>query len=397
MMVDTHVIKFGGACLESTEDYVEAARIVVEQAQNKKNVIAVVSAMRHCTDQLQNALDNLNRHTPSDVAAQLLATGDLQSAALLTAAICGHGVAAKLLASHQIGLVGTGSPLRSRLVSFDSDHLHSVIKRNRVVVLPGGHATDDRGTVVMLGRNSSDLTAVCVAAAVGSRSCQIVSNVLGIHTADPSIVSNPPLIKNIDYQTALEVARSGARVLCPRAIRLACTNHIEIHCTGPPPALQPGTVVGPVAGSTESIVVAATTSEIWRINDVHDIRTVEQNLERESIEPLLILRGDESFVVVPHGFSAAMTDRLCGARGQLTDLRLLSLIRDSQEPERMLVAAEILIDATRRCHAASNEPTEVLPVLPAARGHTSGRYGHTAATTDCNKEAGHARLRRLHR
>src|SRR5262249_4174346 len=169
----------------------------------------------------------LNWYPPSDIAAQLLATGDLQSAALLAAAISRQGVAARLLPSHRTGLVGTGSPLRSRLVSFDADYLRAMTRESRVVVIPGGHATNNRGTVVMLGRNSSDLTAVCVAAAVGSQSCQIVSDVLGIHTADPTVVPNPQLINNIGYQTALEIARSGARVLHPHAIRLARSNHIE--------------------------------------------------------------------------------------------------------------------------------------------------------------------------
>ncbi|MBV9252528.1 MAG: hypothetical protein JO227_25210 [Acetobacteraceae bacterium] len=345
----------------STEDYLEAARIVVERAETGGRVVVVVSAMRNCTDKLQKALDHLNRHPPSDVAAQLLATGDLQSAALLTAAICDQGVTARLLPSHRIGVVGAGSPLRSKLVSFNAEHLHTVLRKSRVVVLPGGHATNNQGTVVMLGRNSSDLTAVCIAAAVGSRSCQIVSSVLGIHTADPSVILNPPLIKTIDYKTAFEVARSGARVLHPQAIRLACTNQIRIRCTGPPPALQPGTIVGPFEDySHELIVVAATTSETWRIDDVRNIRTLEKSLERESIESLLVLRGHERYVVVPYGFSAATTDRICGVHGRLTNLRLLSLIRGSQEPERILVPAENLVDEARRRHASIHELTEVI-------------------------------------
>lgn len=352
-MIDSTVIKFGGACFETTEDYAEAARIVVERAQIVGRVVVVVSAMHNCTALLQNALDVVNRHASPYVAAQLLATGDLQSAALLTAAVSAEGMTARLLPSHHTGLVGTGPALRSQLVSCDVEYLRTMTQHNRVVVLPGGQATGDHGMVVMLGRNSSDLTAVCVAAAVGSRSCQIISGVPGIHTADPAIVPNPRLIDTIDYQTVLEIGRSGARVLHPQAVRMARVNRIEIRCAGHPPTLLAGTVVGPFGGSSESIVVAATSSEVWRINGTRNLRKIETDLEREFIEPLLIVRDSESFVVVPNGFYAPMTDRICSGRGTRTDLRLLSLIRPGQEPERMLVPSASLVQEARRCHKRS--------------------------------------------
>lgn len=349
-MAETAVIKFGGACFERIVDYTAAARVVTVRARAGERVVVVVSAIRNGTSLLQTTLSSLNRHPAPHVAAQLLTTGDLQSAALLAAAISAEGVPARLLPSHRTGLRGAGSPLRARLVDYEADYLRAMVRDHRVVVLPGGQATDEQGMVVMLGRNSSDLTAVCVAAALGSRTCHIVSDVLGVHTADPVMVSDPPLIEAVDYQTVLEAGHSGARVLHPQAVRMAREHRIEIHCTGRPPAMTQGTVVGPFPTSSESIVVAAAASEVWRVKGMRSLERTETELRRESIDSVPIVGPGDPFLVVPDDFSAATTERICGSRGVRTDLRMLSLIRPGREPERLLVPAADLAEHARRCH-----------------------------------------------
>jgi aspartate kinase len=354
-MAETTVIKFGGACFAGPSDYTGVAQVVADRTRDGGRVVVVVSAMHRHTAELQAALDAIDPNPPPEAAAQVLTTGDLQSAALLAAAVGATGVRAELLPSHNVGLRASGSPLRAQLAGVNGAYLREMVRDHQVVVLPGGQATDSgttdhHATVVMLGRNSSDLTAVCIAAALRIRTCHIVSGVLGVFTADPVLVPNARLIDSVDYRTVLEAGRSGARVLHPQAVRMARTNRIEIRCAGRPPEMPPGTRVGPFRSNSEPIVVAAADSGVWRLDGVDEMQEVQTELQAESIESLPVHHEGAWHVVVTDDFSEALARTVCGRRGTQTGLRLLSVIQPGIAPERHLVPADALVEAARRAH-----------------------------------------------
>lgn len=355
-MAGTSVMKFGGACFETADDYADAARVITDRTRDGGRVVAVVSAMRNATAVLQGTLDAIDPDPEPEIAAQLLTSGDLQSAALLTAAVAATGTPAELLPSHHVGLRGCGSPLRARLADVDGAYLREMTRDHQVVVLPGGQATDygttdHHGTVVMLGRNSSDLTAVCVAAALHVHTCHIVSGVLGVFTADPSLVPDARVIEFVDYQTVLEAGRSGARVLHPQAVRMARAKRIEIYCAGRPPSTPQGTTVGSFGTTSEPIVVAAAHSDVWRLTGIDELQEVQAELLVETIDSVPVLHEDSWHLVIVDDFSREVAGTIGRRRGELTDLRLLSLIQPGQAPERRLVPAGWLVDEARRSHA----------------------------------------------
>ena len=81
-----------------------------------------------------------------------------------------------------------------------------------------------------LGRGGSDTTAVALAAALGGEVCEIYTDVEGVFTADPRIVSNARKLPVVSYEEMLEMASSGAKVLQLRSVEYARNHDVRIHC-----------------------------------------------------------------------------------------------------------------------------------------------------------------------
>jgi aspartate kinase len=118
------------------------------------------------------------------------------------------------------------------------------IKRGAIPILPGYIARDAAGRMTTMGRNSSDLTAAVIAAALGALSLTIYSDVCGIYTADPRVIQDARLIPALTYDEATRVADLGAKALHPRAVAplAAATIPLELRASFAPDA--PGTDIG---------------------------------------------------------------------------------------------------------------------------------------------------------
>jgi diaminopimelate decarboxylase/aspartate kinase len=86
------------------------------------------------------------------------------------------------------------------------------------VITQGFIARDDGGGTVLLGRGGSDTSAALFAAKLGAARCEIWTDVPGVFTADPRLLPQAMLVKQISYGEAQEIASMGAKVLHPRSI-----------------------------------------------------------------------------------------------------------------------------------------------------------------------------------
>jgi aspartate kinase len=105
------------------------------------------------------------------------------------------------------------------------DHL----KAGRIVVVAGFQGINERGEITTLGRGGSDTSAVALAAALGADVCEIYTDVEGIYTADPNVVTKARKIGRISYDEMLEVASLGAKVLQIRSVEFAKNYGVPIH------------------------------------------------------------------------------------------------------------------------------------------------------------------------
>src|SRR4051794_37287320 len=163
----------------------------------------------------------------------LLATGEHQSATLVSMALHALGVAAISLSGPQAGITTDGRYGRARIASIEPDRVRRELDGGKVVIVAGfqGRAEGDDvagADITTLGRGGSDTTAVALAARLDANRCQIFTDVRGIYTADPRIVSGARQLTIIGYEEMLELAHQGAQVMQTRAVELGWVNDVTI-------------------------------------------------------------------------------------------------------------------------------------------------------------------------
>ena len=254
------VLKFGGACFLSLDDFAVAARYCAERMRGGQPAVLVASAMSGTSGNVSELIRRLNPSAPSPLVAVAMGTADQLSAGLLAVALSAAGVRSCLLTFDRTGLVADGDAMDGTLRKLDGGPLTAALATCQAVVLPGGQGRDEAGRLVMLGRNSSDLSAVAAAVAAAAPVCEIFSEVPGVYSADPRLVPDARPIKRVPYQLATDMARCGAKILHREAVELAAAHNVRIVCRGRPPA---ATAVSEVcgAGQWQPAVVAAPASQ----------------------------------------------------------------------------------------------------------------------------------------
>jgi aspartate kinase len=159
----------------------------------------------------------------------LTANGETITAPLVAMCLQAMGVPAISLTGLQAGVRTSGQHSKARIREIATDRLKAELAEGRVCVVAGFQGVTETMEITTLGRGGSDTTAVALAAALGSKSCEIYTDVDGIYSADPRVVRHPRKISHISYEEMLELAAVGARVMHPRAVEIGELYGVEIH------------------------------------------------------------------------------------------------------------------------------------------------------------------------
>jgi aspartate kinase len=224
------VQKFGGTSVGDPERIRNVARRVVDTVKAGHRVAVVVSAMGGVTDRLVGLAREIGGAQPDPREYDVLvSTGEQQTIALLAMAIQQLGQPARSFTGGQMGLRTDASHTRARIERIDRDVLLETIDGGVVAVLAGFQGTDEAGNITTLGRGGSDTSAVAVAAALGADVCEIYTDVDGVFTTDPSMVSSARKLERISFDEMIEMASLGAKVLQIRSVRFAMRYGVPIH------------------------------------------------------------------------------------------------------------------------------------------------------------------------
>jgi aspartate kinase len=162
----------------------------------------------------------------------LLATGEHQSATLVSMALHALGVKAISLTGAQAGITTDGRYGKARIANIEPRRVRAELDDGNVVIVAGfqgqSAASVELAETTTLGRGGSDTTAVALAAALRADRCRIFTDVRGIYTADPRIAPEARQLEVIGYEEMLELAHQGAQVMQTRAVELAWVNDVEI-------------------------------------------------------------------------------------------------------------------------------------------------------------------------
>ena len=226
------VQKYGGTSVGSPERIKAVAQRVATAKRSGTDVVVVVSAMGHTTDELiglaaQVSPDARRRHARE--LDMLLTAGERIAMSLTAMAIADCGIEAISLTGSQAAILTDESHTVARIQEVRADRVRAELARGRVVIVAGFQGVSRLSReVTTLGRGGSDTTAVALAAALGADRCDIFTDVDGVFTADPRRVRAARILPEIRYEDMIELAASGAQVMHPRAVEIGARYNVPI-------------------------------------------------------------------------------------------------------------------------------------------------------------------------
>ncbi|MDX9688864.1 MAG: aspartate kinase [Proteobacteria bacterium] len=280
------VVKFGGTSVGNVDRIKNAASKVAQEIRRGNKVAVVVSAMAGVTDQLLDYCHNVAPHPNRREVDAVVATGEQVNAGLMALALEQRGINARSWHGWQVAIKTDSNHTRARILNIDTEAMRKQLDKGEVAVVAGFQGVTEDGRITTLGRGGSDTSAVALAAALKADRCDIYTDVDGVYTADPRIVTKAKKLSIISYEEMLELAGLGAKVLQTRSVEMSLRYRMPIQVLSTfenqVGSELPGTLVtnedltmenNPVTGIAHSIADARLT-----IVDVSDVPGVAASI-----------------------------------------------------------------------------------------------------------------------
>ena len=222
------VQKFGGTSVASIERMEQITKYIGRAYDEGYGVVVVSSAMAGVTDSLIDLAKSADPVPPEREMDVLLSTGEQQAIALLSMVLRKKGYPAVSLCGWQVPIITDDVHTKARIKKVGVNRIKSLVEEGKIPVVAGFQGITEGGDITTLGRGGSDTTAVALAVALNC-DCEIYTDVSGIFTADPRIVSNARKIDYISYEEMLEMASLGAKVMQIRSVEFAAKYGVRIH------------------------------------------------------------------------------------------------------------------------------------------------------------------------
>ncbi|OGT44390.1 MAG: aspartate kinase [Gammaproteobacteria bacterium RIFCSPHIGHO2_12_FULL_40_19] len=222
------VQKFGGTSVGTLDRISRVADIIATTQRAGHDVVVVVSAMSGETDRLIQMANQLSKNPHAREFDALVSTGECVSAALLTIALREKNIAACSLTGKQAQIFTSDAHRRAHITHIAIDTMKGLLAEKTIPVITGFQGVNAMGDVTTLERGGSDTSAVAIAAALKANECQIFTDVAGVYTSDPRIISDARLLDRITYTEMLALASLGAKVLHRQAVEFAKKHHIPV-------------------------------------------------------------------------------------------------------------------------------------------------------------------------
>lgn len=222
------VMKFGGTSMAGMERIRNVAKRVKHVVEQGNEVAVVVSAMAGETDRLVGFCKEASAlYDPAEYDV-VVASGEQVTSGLLAMTLKAMGVDARSWLGWQLPIRTVEAHTKARIRSIDTDGLVAAMSAGQVAVIPGFQGMMETGRVATLGRGGSDTSAVAVAAAIKADRCDIYTDVNGVYTTDPRIVSRARKLDMVTYEEMLELASVGSKVLQTRSVELAMKEQVRV-------------------------------------------------------------------------------------------------------------------------------------------------------------------------
>jgi aspartate kinase len=226
----TVVVKLGGSIFVGEDSYREVAAFFVRRLREcvQERLLVVVSARNGLTDELESLARRITGEPDSRTLDLLWATGEMRSVALLTLHLKDMGIAAVGLNIHETGLRLDGASIERPGIEVIPQQIERELREHSVVVVPGFFGMHDGGAIASLGRGGSDLSAVLLADELDASQCELIKDVSGYFTTDPSIDPAAEHLPNVSYERAIAMADDGCELVQRKALEAARLRRLRL-------------------------------------------------------------------------------------------------------------------------------------------------------------------------
>jgi aspartate kinase len=158
------------------------------------------------------------------------------------------------LTGAEAGILTDRRHTKARIANISAKQIHELLADDYIVIVAGFQGQTPDGETTTLGRGGSDLTAIALAGALNADACQIFTDVDGVFTCDPRVVSDAKKMDEVAYDELLEMASAGSKVMQSRAVEFAKKFGVEfeVRSTFKPDA---GTIAREEAANMEDVVI----------------------------------------------------------------------------------------------------------------------------------------------
>ncbi|GMK42279.1 aspartokinase [Paenibacillus sp. CCS19] len=220
------VQKFGGTSLATEQAREFVIRHIARERDRGYALVVVVSAMGregdpYATDSLLRMIASNGDALPAREKDLLLGCGEIISTAVLVSKLRSEGINASGLTGGAAGIVTDSTFGSARILEVRTEALIETLQRGEVAIVAGFQGRTENSELTTLGRGGSDTSATALGAALRAERVDIYTDVNGILTADPRIVSEAKPLTVVGYAEICNMARQGAKVIHPRAVEIA--------------------------------------------------------------------------------------------------------------------------------------------------------------------------------
>jgi len=215
------VQKYGGTSVGTVDRIKAVAEKVAAGHRAGDKIVVAVSAMSGETNRLIGLAAEIQDQPNLREMDVLVSTGEQVTIALLCMALQEAGVEARSYTGGQVRILTDDAHGKARIQEIDGHRIQDDLEAGKVVVVAGFQGADDAGNITTLGRGGSDTTAVALAAALNADECQIYTDVDGVYTTDPRVVTEARRLDKITFEEMLEMASQGSKILQIRSVEFA--------------------------------------------------------------------------------------------------------------------------------------------------------------------------------
>lgn len=227
--MDIIVQKFGGSSLKDIECLNKVAQIIINEYENNRNVVIVVSAQGKMTNKLIEEEKEITNNPNLREHDFLVSVGEQISAAKLSLYLQEQGYDAISFNAFQLPIITNNNFSNADILEIKTERINKELKDGKIVIVTGFQGINKNGEITTLGRGGSDTTAVYLAYALNAAKCYIYTDVDGVYTEDPNGSSNNvKKLEYISYDDILEKVNKGARIMHSKSIEIAKKYDVKI-------------------------------------------------------------------------------------------------------------------------------------------------------------------------